>query len=159
MVKKILLGLLILFVLIQFFGIDTDLPASDPSHDFISVAKPDAEVGTLLQNACYDCHSFKTEYPWYSQVAPLSWWIQDHILEGREHLNFSEWTSYSASRADHKLEETIEMIEEEEMPLPSFTWAHSEARLSDEQRKQLIDWFSEYRETQREFPDPAQNQD
>lgn len=145
MVKKILLALLILFVLIQFFGIDTELPASDPSADFITVAQPHSEVTALLQDACYDCHSFKSEYPWYSQVAPLSWWIQDHILEGREHLNFSEWTSYSASRADHKLEEIIEMVEEEEMPLPSFTWAHPEARLSNEQRKQLIDWFTNYR--------------
>ena len=68
-------------------------------------------------------------------IAPFSWWIKDHIDHGREEMNFSEWGTYSDKRAHHKLEETVELVKEKEMPLDSYTWAHSEANLSDEQRE------------------------
>lgn len=150
MVKKILLGLAVVFVILQFFRIDKENPAADPSLDFMTLTNPPAEVATILKTACYDCHSHKTEYPWYTNVAPLSWWIADHINHGRGELNFSEWANYSYKRADHKLEEGVEMVEDHEMPLPSYTWAHGDARLSDEQRELLIDWFSDLRSEMKE---------
>jgi hypothetical protein len=77
-------------------------------------------------------------------VAPISWWIGNHINEGREHLNFSEWTSYDSKKQKHKLEESIEMIKKDEMPMKSFTWLHPEARLNDEQKQELIGFFNKF---------------
>ena len=102
----------------------------------------DADLAIMIKSACYDCHSNKSKHPWYSSIAPVSWWIYDHVEEGREHLNFSEWANYSAERKAHKAEECIEEVEEGEMPMWSYQIAHSEARLSDEELSTLMDWFS-----------------
>lgn len=100
----------------------------------------DAAVADVFDRACADCHTNGTTWPWYSKVAPVSWWVVDHVEEGREHLNLSTWASLSADDQDHKLEEWVEMVEEGEMPLPSYTWGHPEARLSDQERETLMAW-------------------
>lgn len=145
--KRILFVLVLVLIAIQFFSINKENPEFEPSSDFIVMTNPPEEVQSILQSTCYDCHSNKTEYPWYTSVAPVSWWISHHIEEGREHLNFSNWGKYEAKRQDHKLEEVIEMVETGEMPLDSYTWAHEDARLTEEQRKMLIDWAEELRKT------------
>jgi hypothetical protein len=139
--NQIMWGLVGLFLLLQVFRIDTSLPASDPAQDFLSVSGADANTASIIQKACYDCHSNQTEYPWYSHIAPLSWWIQNHIIEGREHLNFSTWGGYSKEDQQKIKEECTEVIQEGEMPMASFTWAHPEARLSDEQKAALVGFF------------------
>ena len=140
MKKKIVTVLVVVLVIIQFFRIDKVNPSYSASNDLIVVSSPSSEVEQILKQSCYDCHSFETKYPWYTNVAPVSWWIKDHINEGREELNFSEWATYSEKRKKHKLEEFVEMIEEDEMPLSSYTWGHPEASLSEEQKQTLIDW-------------------
>ncbi len=145
MVKKILVIVAILAVIIQFFRIDKENPPYEASSDFISVENAPEDIQIILKQACYDCHSHQTTYPWYSNVAPVSWWLKDHIDEGREHLNFSVWASYDAERREHKLEELAEEVEEGEMPLDSYTWTHAESRLSDEQRQKLVDWANSIR--------------
>lgn len=145
LILKILAGLFLILIILQFFGPDTSSPAADPSKDFISNTQPPEQVNDILKSACYDCHSYQTKYPWYSRIEPVSWWLQDHINEGRDEFNMSLWTDYSTSRADHKLEEAIELVEEEEMPLPSYTWVHGDARLTSEQRKALTNWFTSLR--------------
>lgn len=142
-IKRVLLGLFIGFLIMQFFQIDKTQPPSDPADDFISQLSPPDQVANLLKRSCYDCHSYKTNYPWYTSVAPLSWWIGHHIQEGREHLNFSEWGKYTDRRKKHKLEECWEEVEEGLMPLDSYLWVHGEAKLSQEQASILIDWFKE----------------
>lgn len=99
----------------------------------------------MLNNACYDCHSNTTVYPWYSQIAPVSWWLKRHIDEVRAELNFSEWGDYSAKKADHKLEECGEKVEKGAMPLNSYTWTHRDAKLSADQRKVLTEFFEKLR--------------
>lgn len=141
MLKKILLALLVIFVLIQFFRIDKTVPEYEKSMDFMEITQPVAEVREILTNACYDCHSHETRYPWYSQVAPVSWWIKHHIDDGKKHLNFSEWGSYSEKKADHKLDECVEEVEEGKMPLSSYTITHGDADLTKEQKKLLVDFF------------------
>lgn len=145
MLKKILLGLAAVLLILQFFQIDKTNPEYDTSKDFMNMYPPSEEVAQILKVACYDCHSYETKYPWYTYTQPLGWWIGDHIDHGRDELNFSEFGNYNPRRADHKLEEGIEYTETEEMPLPSYTWGHSEARLTWEQRELLIDWFAELR--------------
>ncbi len=139
------LVLLLIAVVAQFLPVDRSAPAVDPSQDFVSVTDPPAQLGQLIKDACYDCHSYETQYPWYSYIAPVAQWLQGHIDEGRQHLNFSIWTTYNAKRMDRKLKEAIHEVKEKGMPLNSFTWVHSEARLSDVQRAELTDWFQRFR--------------
>ncbi len=139
--KRIVLVLLLVFVVMQFIRIDKSHPKIVKRHDFIAITKPSKDVEKLLVNACYDCHSYKTEYPWYSNIAPVSWWLGHHVEEGREHLNFSEWGTYEKKRKNHKLEECAEETEEGKMPLDSYTWTHGDAKLSSEDRKKLSEWF------------------
>lgn len=141
--KRILLGLLAVLVVLQFFRIDRANPPVQPDEDFLYLAAPAPELGLLIKHACYDCHSYETQYPWYTNVAPISWWIADHIEEGREHLNFSTWAQYDPEKREHKLEEAAEEVQEGYMPLNSYTWMHADARLSEEQRARLAAWFEE----------------
>ena len=141
MIKYVLYSLLAVFVILQFFQIDKSTQASIPEGDFIAITNPPVEIKALLKSACYDCHSANTTYPWYSYLQPVGWWIDDHIEEGQEHLNFSLWNTYDEKRQKHKVTECMEEVEEGEMPLNSYTWIHGEARLSKEQRESLIAWF------------------
>lgn len=147
--------LLIAFIVIQFFRIDNTTPAVDPSSDFLTMHEPPADVETILRTACYDCHSYETTYPWYTNIQPVGWWLQGHIDEGRDEMNLSTWENYSPEDADHYLEEIVEVVDEEEMPLPSYTWAHSEARLTDEQRDILTNWVAEFRTSLQQSSDTS----
>lgn len=140
-----LLGLLAVLLIAQFFQISKTNPEFDASGDFIAITNPSEEVKTILKEACYDCHSYETNYPWYTYLVPLSYWINNHIKHGREHLNFSIWAEYEAKKADHKLEECAEEVEEEKMPLKSYTITHGNAKLSKEQRALLEDFFNNLR--------------
>lgn len=139
--KNILIGFIALFILIQFFRIDKSTLPVNPKTDFISTLQCSDDVSGVLKKACYDCHSNQAQYPWYTNIAPVSWWIKHHINEGSHHLNFSIWETYTAKRKDHKLEECIEMIEEDEMPMKSYTWMHKEAKLTLDEKQLLINWF------------------
>ena len=158
MVKRILIGLGAILIIIQFFQIDKTNPPVDKNQEFARIAKPSAEVTTLLKDACYDCHSYETQYPWYTSIAPFSWWIKRHIDEGREHLNFSVWGTYEAKRRAHKMEECYEEVEEKHMPLKSYVWMHPEAKLDEEQRALLVDWFKANQNRQKELPGVAPDQ-
>lgn len=138
--SKVAIALVGVIIVIQFFQIDKTNPEVDLSQDFITLTKPPKDIEKLLRSACYDCHSHETSYPWYASFAPISWSVGNHIEEGREHLNFSIWGSYSDEKAEHKLEEIYEEVEEGEMPLKSYTWMHSEAKLSNEQVESLATW-------------------
>lgn len=143
MKKKILYALLGFIIVAQFIRPSHTNPAIDASLDFQNVANPPAEVLDLLKKACYDCHSYETEYPWYSNIAPVSWWLSNHINEGREELNFSLFGRYSGEDKGKQLRKCGRQISKKEMPLPSFTWfgLHPEANLTDAQRATLADWF------------------
>ena len=130
----------IVFLLMQFVRPDRTNPAVDPSVELHAVVEVSAPVSSLLRAACYDCHSNETVWPWYAHVAPSSWFLTKHVNEGRRHLNFSDWGNYPPSKADHKLEEVIEYVEDGKMPLSSYTPLHPEAKLSDEQRVEIIEW-------------------
>jgi len=143
--KKLAVITLSIIVVMQFFTIDKTQADTDPTKDFIAMTQPDEHVITMLKTACYNCHSNETTYPWYANIAPVSWWIKGHEEEAKEHLNFSVWGDYSLKQQDHKLEELYEEVEEGEMPLPSYTWVHADARLTGEQKEQLITWVKNLR--------------
>jgi len=143
--KKIAYGILGLLVIIQFFRIDKDNPTVNPDMDFVVLSSASEDMRDLLRTSCYDCHSNETVYPWYSNVAPISWWVKDHINDARGHLNFSVWGEYEQKRKDHKLEEIVDEVKEHEMPLKSYLIAHSEAKLDDTKRDELINWVQSLR--------------
>jgi hypothetical protein len=153
------IALLMLLLVLQFFQINKTNPEIKPGEDFLVINKTEASTAKLLKDACYDCHSHETKYPWYTNVVPLSWWIKKHIVKGREELNFSTWATYTAKKADHKLEESIEMLEEKKMPLESYVIAHSEAKLSADQIKQLSDYFRSQRKTGTENGNKEKNEE
>jgi hypothetical protein len=134
-IRLALLALAAAFVLLQLYPVDRRNPPSSSA-----MAMPDDPVGTVLRAACMDCHSNETVWPWYSKVAPASFFVASHVNEGREHLNFSTWTTEDVESRDHMLEEIVEVLEEGEMPLRSYTLLHGEARLDDGQRALLMDW-------------------
>ncbi len=88
-----------------------------------------ATINYQLQVSCYDCHSNNTDYPWYSKIQPAAWYLEDHIKEGKDELNFNEWDTYSSRRKNSKLRSIIKQIESGEMPLESYTLIHGGARL------------------------------
>ncbi|WP_312902556.1 heme-binding domain-containing protein [Chryseobacterium taichungense] len=150
--KKVLIVILVAFIIIQFFPIDKTNPEPTPGMDFLKIKNTKPEIAKIIKTSCYDCHSSETKYPWYSNVAPFSWMLKNHIDEGRKELNFSTFAIYPAKDQAHKLQECIEMIEKKEMPLESYFIGHQDAKLSDEQRKILIDYFKrEKTETERKM--------
>jgi len=139
--KNIAIFLVFLFLAVQSIRIDKTTEPVNPATDFIALTSANAEVANTLKIACYDCHSNQSSYPWYTNIAPVSWWIKHHINEGSHHLNFSIWGTYSEKRKSHKLEECIEMVEEGEMPMTSYTIMHGDAKLTDAQKLQLVEFF------------------
>lgn len=137
--KWIIISLAVIFIIIQFFRPEKN-NSGNTSND-ISVKYPlPASVKAILETSCNDCHSNKTKYPWYAQIQPVTWWLNDHIVEGKSDFNLNEFSSYPIYRQYHKLEELIELVEEEEMPLSSYTIIHRDAKLSDGQKSELISW-------------------
>jgi len=141
MLKKILIALLIILVAIQFIRPDKN-ESDEVAHDIRSAYTVPENVDQILRVACNDCHTNNTEYPWYSRVQPVAWWLDHHITDGKRHLNFSEFTKLPIAIQNHKFEEIIEMVEEDEMPLPSYTYLglHSGANLDDAQKQRVMDW-------------------
>ena len=139
MLRKILLALLVVFILIQFFRPEKNL-SNDQKNHIGNLYPIPADVKGILSVACDDCHSNLTKYPWYNNIQPVAWWLASHVNDGKRHLNFSTLAARRVALQNHKLEEIIEMVEEGEMPLSSYTLIHHEAKLTNEQRTKITDW-------------------
>ena len=151
--KKIIYIILALLITIQFIPVEYN-ESKDISTKSIDQVHhvPDA-VLTTLKTSCYDCHSNQTSYPWYAKIRPVAFWIANHVEEGKEELNFSSFGDYSLRRQYHKLEEISEQIEENEMPLKSYTFIHGNAELSEAQASEIKDWVAALRDSfQRSYP-------
>jgi len=122
------------FILIQFVPVDRGNPP------VLSDVQAPAEVQSILRRSCYDCHSHETHWPWYAFVAPASWFLVDQIEEAREDLNFSDWPVFGFEEQALALDDIRGQIRKGEMPLDSYLLLHPEARLSDSDRKILLDW-------------------
>ena len=128
------------FIAMQFYRPEKNISHGDHSLTFLEETNPPESVRSVLKESCYDCHSDNTIYPWYNNIAPVSYWMADHIKEGKEHLNFSDWKNYSRGEKDHKLEELINEVSEGKMPLKEYTWTHENAALSQEQIDSVVSW-------------------
>lgn len=127
-------------IVIQFFGPAKTNPAIDGSQSMEARLQITPPVSAILDRSCNDCHSNKTRWPWYSHVAPVSWFVIDHVNEGRENLNFSEWGRYTRSDVDSHLRQMCREVRAGVMPLSSYTPMHPGSKLSTEDVKTLCDW-------------------
>ncbi|MDP3312794.1 heme-binding domain-containing protein [Lutibacter sp.] len=139
--KKTIIVLLILLFAIQFIRPEKNTTGINDNHISNAFVVPD-EVKLILKNSCNDCHSNATIYPWYSEIAPASWYLAQHVNDGKKHLNFSEWMNYNANQKKHIINDLEEVLEEQEMPLKSYTLVHETAKLTPFQYQILKDWVA-----------------
>jgi hypothetical protein len=114
-------------------------PVGGPNDLMVREPTPEA-VRAVLAEACFDCHSNRTRYPWYANFQPVGWWLGEHVEDGKNDLNFSEFGAYPAQRAGRKLGAIARDLERGKMPLPSYLWMHPRARLTAKERQLVIDW-------------------
>ena len=143
--KKIGWVLLAALVVAQFFGPEKNNGDSASMDAFLADTNPPEDVKLILKSSCFDCHSDVTRYPWYNTITPVNYWLDGHIRDGKKHFNVSDWSNYSLKKKDHKLDELIEEVEEKHMPLPSYTWTHGDANLSEGQITALVGWAKQVR--------------
>jgi uncharacterized membrane protein len=139
--KKILIGLLVLFLAAQAIQPSKNQGSQTGPKDITTVMQVPDSVMSVLKKSCYDCHSNYTTYPWYDNITPANWFVANHVNEGKRELNFTTFGEYSARRQAKKLDESAKQIEKGEMPISSYTLLHPDAKLSDAQRQLLINWF------------------
>ena len=144
--KRILIGVLLVLIVLQAFR-----PAKNQSgyvsKDISSNFVVPENVKVILAKACNDCHSNTTRYPWYAEIQPVSWWLGNHIKDGKRHLNFNEFSGYRIARQYKKLEECIEQVKEGDMPLPSYTIIHKNAILTEAEKQTLYNWCEVLRDS------------
>jgi len=139
--KKKIVGILILvLILIQFIQPKKNL-SKDYTNDITTELQVPKDVQEIIKTSCADCHSNYTVYPWYNNIAPISWYLAHHVNEGKEHLNFSEWTKYNSDQKNHIVKDLKEVIKEKEMPLISYTLIHKNAILTVQQSASFSDWL------------------
>ena len=143
--QKVLVGLLAVLIIIQFIRPKQNLSAAPTPNDLFAHYQAPDSLKQMVKTSCYDCHSNNTIYPWYSNIQPVAWWLNDHVNEGKKEFNFSEFATYAPKKADHKLEKLIDEVKEGEMPLKSYTLIHTDAKLTKEQRLALTNWVESVR--------------
>lgn len=146
--KKIVVVILILFLLMQLYQPSPNLDYGKVlPENFTKLYYVPMNVQTILKTSCYDCHSNNTNYPWYSNLQPIRFFMDGHINEGKENLNFSEFGNYSRRKKENKLDRIIKQIKSDEMPLNSYTLIHKNAKLTDENKIVLINWMQEIKDS------------
>ncbi len=147
MKKKIFLIFVAIVVLIQFYPMDKPVVSKDNPNDLIATSNVPKNISTMLKNACYDCHSNESTFPWYSNIAPVKWMLYDHISEAREELNFSNWNALETDDKADLLDDISTLVLEGEMPIKGYTILHSEANLSKTDREAIATWADEMLES------------
>ena len=143
--KIVILIVIIGFVAIQFFQPEKNM--NDDTSGLITEQNQIPEnIKAIFENSCLDCHSNNTRYWWYDKISPVSWYIDDHIRKGKKELNLSEWGKLDIFDKIAALEDIGKEVERKKMPLKSYTLMHKQARLSDDQIKELLEWIEKYGE-------------
>ena len=144
MVKKVLkIAVIVMaaaFVIAQFIRPDRTLPPENPAETLEASTRVPPDVEAILTRSCVDCHSNRTTYPWYSNISPFSWFLANHITEGRRELNISTWNTTDTKHRVRKLDKMCEEVQDVEMPLPSYLWIHWDAKLSQNDVNALCAW-------------------
>lgn len=139
MIKRILFITLGIFVLAQFVQPDRSVPAVDPALDMLQMTGAPADIKQMVVGACYDCHSDQVQYPVWAYITPVNFWVQSHINEGREEVNYSRWDQFAGKKDAAKSGKTVA---NGEMPPPNYARMHGHAQLTAAQKEQLVVWFN-----------------
>ena len=139
--------LLIALIAIQFFHPKKNIHEGDQPNAISKKFQVSADVKTILDKACMDCHSNNTRYPWYNNIQPVAWWLNDHVIDGKKELNFDEYINKRPRFQYRRMEQTIDLVKKREMPLDSYTWIHKDAILSEEEKTKLFDWAQSVMDT------------
>jgi hypothetical protein len=147
--KWSVVGAAVIFAAAQFIRPERTNPPAVEARAAASYLEMPSEVQVILKRACYDCHSNETRWPWYSNVAPVSWFVIDHVDHGRKHLNFSDWAQTDRHAENQDLDAQLDRIYKEvkegEMPLGSYLILHPAAKLSDQEINVICDWATSER--------------
>ncbi|AZI22684.1 cytochrome C [Chryseobacterium taklimakanense] len=140
-VTFLLLVIIVVFAVLQFFR-----PAKNVEPTgFKNILPPDlnasADVQNILEKSCFDCHSNHTNYPWYSEIQPVGWFLNKHISEGKEAFNFSEFKDFGPIRRRSKFESVLKQIQQDKMPLPAYIKLHPESKMNNQQKKIISQWI------------------
>ncbi len=145
--KRFFQILLLAFIVLQFFRPEKNTSTAIAANDITAKYSVPKDVQNILVTSCYDCHSNNTNYPWYANIQPVAWWLNDHIKEGKKELNFSNFTTYRIGRQYKKLEEIASEVNEDKMPLESYTKIHKNAKLNNEQKLLITNWTNTLRDS------------
>ncbi len=146
-VKKIILFLLVVLIIMQFFHPKKNASTDKSANDITAAYGVPSPVQDILSKACNDCHSNNTRYPWYNNMQPVAWWLNDHVKDGKRGLNFNEFATYRIAKQYHRMQDIIDEVKEGDMPLGSYTLIHTDARLTDEEKTTLYNWANSVRDT------------
>jgi hypothetical protein len=150
LIKQILKWLVIVGVVavigIQFVRPARTNPSVDETHTIFAHTQMTPEVTAIINRSCADCHSNKTVWPWYSNLAPISWFVAGHVDHGRKTMNLSEWGSLNHDRQDRRLRQICDEVQDGAMPLSSYTPMHPGSKLTAAEVKTLCDWTDAERE-------------
>jgi hypothetical protein len=139
--------LLIAFIVIQFFHPKKNIHEGDQPNAISKKFPVPADVKVILDKACMNCHSNNTRYPWYNNIQPVAWWLNNHVIDGKKELNFDEYINRRPRFQYRRMEQTIDLVKKGEMPLDSYTWTHKDAILSEEEKTKLFDWAQSIMDT------------
>jgi hypothetical protein len=134
------LGLLLALVAVQFVSTPRNTGPTEGPASLAAREKLPGDVHTMLQRACYDCHSDNTKYPWYAAVQPVAWWMNQHVADGKAEVNFSDFARYDTKRTVRKLRAVADEVRDRDMPLKSYLLMHGEAKLTDAEAARLAQW-------------------
>ena len=144
--KKVLkiVGVIIIiaFIVIQFISPSKNAGEEIAANQITAVQQVPDDVQQILKVSCNDCHSNTTYYPWYSKIQPAAWFLDDHIVEGKKELNFSEFANYPTYRRYKKFKEIGKEVKGDDMPLFSYTLIHRDASLNADQKLLIENWAS-----------------
>ncbi len=140
LLKKTAKIFLLIFVFLQFFNPDKNIEPGEHLVSFKNETNPSDSTVEVLKSSCYNCHSNHTNYPWYNNIAPLSFWMANDIRSGKEALNFSNWEAYTKEEKADLMEEISEAVYQGTMPKRSYLWFRPEAKISESQKEDITNW-------------------
>jgi hypothetical protein len=140
MIRKILIVLLVILVGMQFIRPSRNNSSAETTTDITHYVRVPDSVMKILKTSCYDCHSNHTVYPWYVNFNPIGLWLKNHIDDGKRAINFSDLSSFSKKKLDHRMKDIAETVDKKEMPLSTYTFIHRYAILNSGQIQMIKDW-------------------
>ncbi|QJD98596.1 heme-binding domain-containing protein (plasmid) [Mucilaginibacter robiniae] len=141
-IKLVLAILVVLLLGLQFMPSYKNESHKQPSAPFVAAYPVPENIESILKRSCYDCHSNNTQYPWYARVQPVRYWLDRHVEQGTEELNFDEFGNYSNRRRRNKLSAIANSLKERSMPLKSYLLIHHNAKINSRDSATIVDWIN-----------------